>query len=138
MLIDWGASLETGIDWLDRDHRRIIELANQLAEVLKDTHTEAAVNGLIDDVCGYFAHHFAEEEAMMDRMNYPDEREHKADQLELIATLDQINGLRQRDAEGCGDLALLVLNWLASHLNTRERDFAAFLRAGSIANPAGA
>ena len=71
MLIEWNSSLETGVDWLDQDHQTVIDLANQLAGTLKAKHTESAVNSLIDDFCGYFARHFAEEEEMMAKADYP-------------------------------------------------------------------
>jgi len=138
MLIEWNASLETGIDWLDQDHRIVIDLANQLADALKHKHTEAALNGLIDDFCGYFARHFAEEEGTMEQVKYPGLAEHRAEHADMIETLDRMNVTHERTSDNFDELAYVMLKWLALHLDHQERAFAAFIRGTGAANPPGA
>ncbi|MEI8393824.1 MAG: hemerythrin family protein [Rhodospirillaceae bacterium] len=129
MLIEWNPAFETGVEWLDRDHRQVIDLGNQLYELLNDTHTEAMINGLLDQFCSYFSHHLVEEEHIMEMIHYPDLDSHRKDHAHIISVLDRFTS-RPVDLMIVDEMSGLLLNWLVVHLSVHESKLAVFIRAG--------
>ncbi|MGO4555579.1 bacteriohemerythrin, partial [Stenotrophomonas sp. 2YAF22] len=69
-LLVWQDDLNIGIDVIDQQHRRIIEMLNHL-HVAQTSLQRAAVGEVIDEVVDYTMSHFAFEEELMEEAGYP-------------------------------------------------------------------
>jgi len=69
-LLVWQDDLNIGIDVIDQQHRRIIEMLNHL-HVAQASMQRAAVGEVIDEVVDYTMSHFAFEEELMEEAGYP-------------------------------------------------------------------
>ena len=67
--MEWSPELETGIPEVDTQHKRIVNLVNQMQEARlnKDMETVASV---ITEMVDYTLSHFAFEEALMEDARY--------------------------------------------------------------------
>jgi hemerythrin len=138
VLYPWDPALETGNAAIDDQHRRLFALANDLAEAIatcpvtdeglceEDEDTLAnAIFGLAD----YCVEHFADEEALMASIGYPQLSTHRS-------LHEQLSGETLRHAadyfndEGIvpETLAPLFAEWLTSHILQHDMGFAAYLR----------
>lgn len=69
-LLVWQDDLNIGIDVIDQQHRRIIEMLNHL-HVAQASMQRAAVGEVIDEVVDYTMSHFAFEEELMEEAGLP-------------------------------------------------------------------
>lgn len=62
----WNARFETGIASVDEQHRRLVEIVNEMGEVLIDgSATEKSINDIFSKLAEYALYHFADEERLM-------------------------------------------------------------------------
>jgi hemerythrin len=72
----WQDDLNTGIQVIDNQHKRIVEMINHLddAQAQKDS---ALIGGVIEELVDYTQSHFAFEEALLEDAGYQFTRAHK-------------------------------------------------------------
>ena len=75
-LLIWQDDMDTGIDIIDGQHRRIVEMINHL-HVTQKSMERFAVGEVIDELVDYTLSHFAFEEELMEEAGYPFSAAHK-------------------------------------------------------------
>ncbi|MDR3687335.1 MAG: hemerythrin domain-containing protein [Coriobacteriia bacterium] len=70
MASTWDESLETGNELIDRQHREVVGLLDELASI--ETGTESEVLHVLDRLMDFTLTHFAAEEALMTEVRYPE------------------------------------------------------------------
>lgn len=121
-LITWQASLDTGIDVIDTQHRRILAMINELHHVQSSGDPEA-VMGVIDELTDYTLSHFAFEEALMEDAGYAFARAHKRIH-DIFAKRVQEYRARAAAGEDVGnELRSLLSRWLFNHIRTDDAHY---------------
>ena len=69
-LLLWQDNLNTGIQVIDDQHRRIVEMINQL-HAAQTGGSQLVVAEVIDELVDYTLSHFAFEEELMEEAGYP-------------------------------------------------------------------
>jgi hemerythrin len=112
----WTDNLNTGIDVIDNQHKRIVEYINKLYNVHTNNAGKAAMKDVIDELVDYTLTHFAFEEGMLDDYNYAQLDEHKALHEQFA---EQVRELRDRfDTSDTASVELnnLMVTWLFNHI----------------------
>lgn len=91
----WSASLETGIQVLDMQHR---ELFRQVDDVLLNAKNKNRITETLDFLGKYVIKHFHTEELMHHRFNYPKMSAHKKMHDDFIPTLQSLR--KEYDEQG--------------------------------------
>ncbi len=124
----WDSSLETGIDIIDSQHRRIVDYINELHDAIgnKDkSEVEHVLNQLID----YTVTHFTFEESLQEKAGYPHLEAHKAVHK---AFTDRIGSYKERFDKG-EDVSKKLLSdlriWLTNHIKQEDGDYAPVVKA---------
>lgn len=124
----WDSSLETGIDIIDTQHRRIVDYINQLYDVIAGKD-QTAVHDILEQVVNYTLTHFAFEEKMIERAGYPHTEAHR-EVHRLFAERMQHYRARLEKGEDVSRKLLSDLQiWLTNHIKTEDRDFASLVKA---------
>ena len=76
MPIIWESKLDTGIDVIDHQHRRIVDYINDL-EIAKAMGDKKKVTDVIEQLIDYTQSHFGFEESMMEEAGYKFLKPHK-------------------------------------------------------------
>lgn len=114
--LDWSDAYSLDVPWLDAQHRRLFDLANQAIQaVVQGLPREQAVRAMAELV-EEMALHCAEEEAIMERIGYDHAEHHRGDHAEL---LDEASELLQRWQENDLSHGALV-DFLVRQLITRH------------------
>lgn len=128
--IQWSRWMSVGNDALDEDHRVLIGIVNKLYD--EGNRQEAGViEAILDELIAYTRHHFAEEEAQMQRLNYPTLTAHKA----LHDTLTrQVEAYRDefrasRTAISGEEVFLFCSDWLGKHILKEDTRFGEYAGA---------
>jgi hemerythrin len=133
LMLKWDVVYHIGVPVLDKQHNRIIELANDLVvnilrceDIEKERQiTEAALAELV----AYTAKHLQEEESYMQQYNYPEIAEHKREHEILMTEAQRILAESQQGKSGFSFDALMVMKkWLEEHILVCDKKLGEFLQ----------
>ncbi len=123
-VIRWEPEMSVGNPQLDRDHRVLIGLVNQLAHE-NSLADRVMLDLVLDELAGYVASHFAREEEYMAAIGFVSLDLHRAQHRGLSRELDD---LRLAVAEGrtppAERLHLFLANWLRRHILVEDMRYA--------------
>lgn len=124
----WERSLETGIDVIDSQHRRIVDYINQLYTAISQKRRDD-IEPVLDALIDYTVTHFAFEEDLMRRAGYKHIDGHTAVHL---AFRNRIMDYKQRFVAG-EDVAKKLLSdlrvWLTNHIKREDGDYSGVVKA---------
>lgn len=123
MSLTWTDDLNTGIDVIDFQHRRIVDYMNKLEAALA-TGDRAGIGQVLDELTDYTESHFAFEESLQAEAGYKLAAPHKATHDMFVRRL-----ARYRERHEAGDnigenLYDMLTTWLLHHI---KRDDAAYV-----------
>lgn len=120
--IVWDNNLDTGIDVIDKQHRRIVEYINKLHDV-QETGDLKKIGEVLDELVDYTLSHFTFEESLMEEAGYPYIKAHKRVHQLFVK---RVNEYLQRFQSG-EDITLELLNtlkaWLINHIRNDDNDY---------------
>ena len=121
-IIQWRPTLETGIDVIDQQHKRIVDYINALriAQVKGD---RGAVAKTIDDVIDYTQSHFGFEEALMEDAGYFLLNAHKRVHELFIRRVAVLHQRFKSGEDIAQDLHNVLARWLITHIQTEDRHY---------------
>ena len=118
-LLTWQPEFSVGVEAVDFEHREMIDLINRLYEEMEGKKDADSIERFLGDIHATISAHFALEERMMRRANYPEYEAHKNDHEDL---LDQVRDLMDIFVASPGKGVLLLQKqmsvWFESHFST--------------------
>ena len=127
-IITWSDNLSVGIVSIDDQHKEIVRLINDLFDAMKEGKGSGALGGILDDLAGYTVKHFAYEEALFNKHDYPARDEHKASHDALVKqVLDLKEGLEAGKATITKEVMDFLKDWLSTHICGEDKKYTAFL-----------
>jgi len=131
MPIVWTADLDTGIDVIDQQHRRLVGFINDL-EIANRGDDRNGVGRVLDALVDYTKSHFAFEESLQEAAGYPFCRPHKRVHTLFVRRADEYVG-RHRAGENITDeLHALLSNWLLNHIRRDDADYVSAVKTNMI------
>jgi len=130
--VSWDPSLETGIAFIDSQHRQLVETIEKFYDACKNNHGREVINSTLNFLESYAAKHFADEEEYQKANNYPKGDLHKELHRYFI---QDINDLEERiDQEGISsevihEISQFLMEWLCGHISSADMEFAAYCAA---------
>ena len=83
-VIAWGPMLETGHAVIDGQHRRLVDLVNELHDAMRARATADVIGGVIKELTRYTEYHFSTEEKLMASYGYSATTEHVAEHQAFV------------------------------------------------------
>ncbi len=74
---------------LDRDHQHLADIVNQIVQLIDDNEAEKC-EGLVTDLVKSAKEHFANEEALLVKVGYPDVKKHQDHHKSLNTKMDHL------------------------------------------------
>lgn len=122
--LSWSDDLNTGIAVIDGQHRRIVDMINELYAAQQQGVREG-VGQVIEELVDYTSSHFAFEEAMLEESGYVFTKAHKRVHELFIRRVDDYRA-RFRQGEDVGDeLRSLLGRWLFGHIRNDDQNYVA-------------
>ncbi|MBF0182161.1 MAG: bacteriohemerythrin [Magnetococcales bacterium] len=129
----WGERLMTGIEFVDREHKVLVDMINALQLAMKEGRGTDVIGKILDGLVDYTRTHFAHEEEAMARTDYPAIVEHKAKHVRLVATLqDLVRQFREGRFSVGIDLLGIAKVWLVEHILGTDLTYVPYMRAKNI------
>jgi len=118
----WTADLNTGIDIIDNQHRRIADYIDAL-EIARLSGDRQTIGNTLHGLLDYTVSHFAFEESLLEEAGYVFLSGHKRVHELFIARI-KVYAQRYEKGEDIGtDLHTLLCNWLANHIRHDDADY---------------
>lgn len=70
MFVEWTKDLETGVTFVDADHKVLINLLNQVDDCIEQVEESTVLGSVLDALVEYTDYHFLREEKMMELSGY--------------------------------------------------------------------
>lgn len=116
----WDQRFVTGIDIVDEQHHRLVDITNRLGDVMLagDAMSEGRMQGLFFELSSYAREHFHDEEMLMreaglDARHVETHASHHRQFVEQLATMWRARGAMTNPAE---TLHGFLAAWLAFHI----------------------
>ena len=119
----WQNDLDTGIDVIDAQHRRIIEMINHL-HTAQATRDRLAIGEVIDELVDYTLSHFAFEEELMEEAGYTFTNAHKRVHEIFIKRVAEYRQRYQAGEDIADELKNMLSRWLINHIRGDDKAYA--------------
>jgi diguanylate cyclase (GGDEF)-like protein/hemerythrin-like metal-binding protein/PAS domain S-box-containing protein len=120
----WQASDDCGEPVIDREHRELIRLANELLDVAMAEAPATGFNAALDALLSHVIVHFAHEEAILRRLGYADVDHHAELHRHLIERALALSDQAEGQGIAFGELVeFLAKDVVARHLLHADRAF---------------
>lgn len=124
VLFTWDESFRVGVEEVDRQHQRLVDLVNELHREMSKRRGLAVLERVLNSLVDYTEKHFAYEERLMRESAYPGFSQHKAGHDELTR---RVREMQSRFLSGDNTLLAELLNflseWLIQHIKGSDRAF---------------
>ncbi|HFC98467.1 MAG TPA: bacteriohemerythrin [Thermosulfurimonas dismutans] len=129
----FGPELETGIQEIDQQHRKLVNLVNRLYRAVKAGEGQQVLGEILQELVAYTDYHFKTEEYYFDRYQYPEGEIHKEIHRKLTAkVLDFKEKFEKGEATLSYDLLNFLKDWLVNHIGKTDRKYGPFLREKGV------
>lgn len=127
-IIKWRESYETGVEEMDEQHKKLIELINTMYRVMRQQQDGAAVDEVLNEMTNYAAMHFQAEEAMLKDKSYHGYESHVALHAEYIKTIERLKSEYQTDpAAAEKKIYTFLRNWWLDHIVKEDSQYGSVL-----------
>eukprot|EP01027_Heterolobosea_sp_BB2_P007656 GEZU01011377.1.p1 GENE.GEZU01011377.1~~GEZU01011377.1.p1 ORF type:complete len:253 (+),score=54.13 GEZU01011377.1:51-809(+) len=119
--IVWQSRFEVGVPLIDNQHKKLVQLLNNLNMAVNDYENNVAncsgdfvmLGSVLDDLLDYTSFHFKEEEQLMEKYGYPNTESHKEVHNRLVAKVMQVRYLFKQGQEDIShDVLEFLKEWL--------------------------
>jgi hemerythrin len=140
---EWNSIYSVNVREVDQQHRRLIDLINELHEAMTEDceqHTFAsavnevdALGSMLEGLMDYAAHHFTTEETLMRQHDYPGYEAHSKAHSDFV---DRVNRYKRDFEEGRAlpstKLVQFAKDWLTGHIQAVDKRLGVFLNEKGI------
>jgi hemerythrin len=128
---EWSDEFSVGVEEIDDDHKRLLGLLKNLQNAVEARERRDVLGKLLDELIHYTNYHFAHEEALFLRTNYPGYSAHERKHQALTTTAHAIREDFQLSASMALPRQVLVFlkNWICEDILGADRDFGRYFNA---------
>ncbi len=125
----WKDEYSVGIETIDDDHRKLLDLINRLQTAVHYNNGESFEREAMKELIDYTKYHFAREEQFMEECDYADFASHKREHARMVEDLNEMladyEGSRPVVIEKVADF---LQDWLIRHIKVSDQKYAPCLR----------
>lgn len=122
MTIIWDNKLDTGIEVIDNQHKRIVAYVNQL-ETAHQSGNTALVIEVIEQLVDYTQSHFSFEEAMMEEAGYQFLKPHQKVHEIFVRRVSDFTIRAAKGEDVAMELHAMLTKWLLNHIANEDHDY---------------
>ncbi len=122
--VAWLQRYSGGVQELDEQHQALFRVVNQLDDAIAAGAMHEVI-GTFSRLMDYARAHFADEEAYMARIGYPDLEVHQQEHARFVEELTNLwESFLADESEVIPKLQAFLADWLTSHVDATDGDYA--------------
>jgi len=133
-LVVWTDGMSVGVKAMDDDHRKLLDLVNELSDGMVSGNDRAALGEVLERLIQHTKEHLAREERLFAQVDYPQSKSHYVGHDLMIA-----KALGAQAAFRCGstsvpseEIMAFLQEWLAHHTEGLDKDYGPYLNKHGI------
>lgn len=127
-MLEWSDELSVGINLIDKQHMILIRAINLLAMAVQRNTSKDLIGQILETLVDYTDTHFAYEEELFDRFDYPETEEHKASHRALLKRVIDFKTRWETEHTEIGpELLKFLVDWLRTHILGSDKKYSGFL-----------
>ncbi|MFA6136859.1 MAG: bacteriohemerythrin [Sulfurimonas sp.] len=121
-MIEWNDGLSVGVEVLDNDHKKLLDIINQLSEAIDANASENVLENIFKELEEYALIHFAQEESYIKQCSQNALSGHKEQHDDFISKIPQLKAkfLSTNDYIAAQDTTIYLIDWLLNHIITED------------------
>lgn len=126
--VEWKDDYSVGIDSIDQQHKKLLNLINQLQTAVDYSTGEEFERDALDKLVDYTKTHFTYEEGLMRDNDYPDFEPHKAQHEKMFKKVGEVLAEYEQDQDtAMANAAEYLKGWLINHINGTDKEYSSYL-----------
>lgn len=122
-MITWRDSYNVGVDEIDQQHQELVVRLNDFMEACTQQKAKEKIEETLEFLKSYTIEHFQDEEALMQKVKFPEYIAHKKEHDDFVQMIEQLIG--QIKTQGTSILTTIKLNrvlvdWLLNHIQKND------------------
>lgn len=131
-LIAWSNMLSTGVSEQDNQHKKLIDLINQLNDAMMANKGQEVLGKVLSELVNYTVYHFGYEEKLMAAHHFEETVAHKAEHAKFVQTAGELKKkFDAGNAKITNEIMNFLRDWLTSHIMKTDK------KLGQALNKAG-
>ncbi len=126
----WKDAYEIGIQIIDDQHKKLINIINDLYDANTSGSTHLILETIFKQLADYVHYHFSTEEDMFQQYGYPKAKEHMSEHDDFR---NKIKSLQEDNRGGNIVLSLKTIDflkdWTINHILGTDREFSNFIKS---------
>jgi hemerythrin len=123
-LTAWSSEYSVGVEELDRQHRMLFDILNDLHAAMMQGKAQSLTGELLRKLIDYTRKHFSAEEAMMAAAGYSGLAQHRLQHKDLMKQVDEFAGRFERGEKALNvQLMNFLRDWLTTHIQHSDRAY---------------
>ncbi len=125
---EWRDGYSVGIVSIDNQHKKLVNLINQLQTAVDYSTGELFEREALDELVKYTITHFQFEEGLMKEHGYPQFEAHRTKHNEMVSRVNQLLDEYPEKPHATMEKATGFLkSWLINHINGTDKEYSEFL-----------
>ncbi len=131
--VEWKDDYSVGIDSIDQQHKKLLNLINQLQTAVDYSTGDQFEREALDELVDYTKTHFTYEEGLMRDNDYPDFEPHKAQHEKMFKKVEEVLAEYEQDHDtAMANAAEYLKDWLINHINGTDKEYSSYLIAKGV------
>ena len=129
-ILEWNDALDIGVNDMNQEHKKLLALMNELYDKNAAGANKTSLSKTLNELAAYTVKHFADEEAYLEKIGYPELSKHKWIHQDLLtkfgkhkAEFDSGANPKMND-----EFFKFLKLWLSSHIKGIDRMYGDFAR----------
>ncbi len=124
----WEPGFNLGIPEIDNQHKRIIDLINDLNKAFVENDTNQRIGKILDELSEYADYHFKTEEKYFEVSNFPLMNEHIAQHEYFISKVEDFRKKFESGQPITFRLMKFLRGWLTNHILDADREYVVIIK----------
>lgn len=131
--ITWTDSFSVGVEIFDLQHQKIIDLVNHLQEIEELKFNKERIRSVLSDLVEYGYEHLQQEEAMLQKYDYPEFAQHKHEHMVYVNKVtNAIKNIVSMDEQRFIELIEFLNDWWTNHILKEDMAYKTFLNERGV------
>ena len=132
-LIHWSDSYSVGYSEIDDQHKKLVEMINQLYEAFLQGKADSITGDIIQKMMDYTILHFTEEEKFFEKHNYPGRASHIAEHRSFVERIEVFrDDFRNESMTISYEIMHFLRDWLISHIQDSDKEYSKYFKSKAI------
>jgi hemerythrin-like metal-binding protein len=132
-MLEWNENYSVGIKMMDTQHRKIVDLINELFTMNEHRPQERQLKKVFEKLRDYIQNHFRDEEELMLKHGYPEYPEQKREHEAFIDRVCEFQkDFLKRKPSALINIFNFVWDWFAHHIVEMDKKYQTYFAARGL------